>query len=299
VSIRIFFCYAHEDEAFLNKIKAHLVPLQRQGLIDLWHDRDISAGTVWEQEINSHLETAQIILLLISSDFIASEYCYSIEMKLAIERHERGEARVIPVILRWVMWKQTPVGRLQALPKDGKPIMDRELYTQDYALCDVAEGVYKVVAELNSKFPNPLSAQLPEPEIGPDIQKDNPNIIDLSIEVARQIGADKHPICLADLHTAYLYANPGITKGIMRNSFDAAINYHCINMRSRFPDPRHKQKLASWLSRPLFKRVARARYMLLSPDEISLFHQRVKEGDPRVYEDEFVVDDLVITNLKN
>lgn len=155
MSLRILFCYSHEDEAILNKLKAHLIPLQRQGLVDLWYDRDIRAGTVWEQEINNYLETAQIILLLVSSDFMASEYCYSTEMRRAIERHERGEARVIPVILRWVMWKQTPLGKLHALPKDGLPITD-DRWSQDYALCDVAEGVYKVVGELNSKPSRPL-----------------------------------------------------------------------------------------------------------------------------------------------
>src|SRR5258706_12668328 len=117
--VRIFFCYAHEDEALLNKLKAHLKPLQRQGLIDTWHDRDISAGTDWEREIGEHLNSAQIILLLISPDFMDSDYCYSIEMQRAIERHERGEVRVIPVILRPTLWQQTSLGELQALPTDA------------------------------------------------------------------------------------------------------------------------------------------------------------------------------------
>src|SRR5437763_778051 len=119
MAVKIFFCYAHEDEALLNKLKAHLRPLQRQGLIDVWHDRNITAGTEWEQQITQHLNTAQVILLLISSDFMNSDYCYSIEMKQAIERHERGEARVIPIILRPVYWKKAPFGKIQALPQDA------------------------------------------------------------------------------------------------------------------------------------------------------------------------------------
>lgn len=126
----------------------------------------------------------------------------------------------------------------------------------------------------------------------PDTQKRNLNVINLSIDAARAIGADQHPISLADLHTAYLLANPGIGKGTTRNSFDATINYHTINMRSRFPDPRHKQMPAPWLSQPVFKRVVRARYMLLSPDEVALFHRLVEKGDPRIYEDEYDIDDL-------
>src|SRR5947209_947894 len=89
--LEIFCCYAHEDEALLNKLKTHLKPLQRQGLIDVWQDRDISAGTQWEQEINKHLDEADIILLLVSPDFIASDYCYNIEMKRALERDKRKD----------------------------------------------------------------------------------------------------------------------------------------------------------------------------------------------------------------
>src|SRR5690348_3042969 len=100
MAIKIFFCYAHEDELFLDKLKKYLSPLQRQGLIDVWYDRDISAGQEWEPELIKHLNKAQIILLLISPDFMNSDYCYSIEMKRAIKRHEHREATIIPVILR-------------------------------------------------------------------------------------------------------------------------------------------------------------------------------------------------------
>lgn len=135
-----------------------------------------------------------------------------------------------------------------------------------------------------------------EREIGsasiPDTQRRNLNVIDLSINAAREIGADQHPVSLADLHAAYLRANPGIGKGTTQDSFGATINYHTINMRSRFPNRSHKQKPTSWLTRPVFKRVAYGRYMLLSPDELALFHRRVEEGDPRIYEDEYDIDDL-------
>ena len=148
--VTIFFCYAREDEALLNKLKIHLRPLQRQGLIDLWYDRDINAGAEWEQEIEKHLDTAQIILLLVSPDFMDSEYCYSIEMKRALERHARGEAKVIPIILRPVYWHGEPLGKLQALPTDGKPVTDLTWHDQDRALYDVTAGIYKVVMQLTS-----------------------------------------------------------------------------------------------------------------------------------------------------
>src|SRR5260370_8754597 len=153
MSVSIFFCYAHEDEALLNKLKAHLRSLQRQGLIDVWHDRDISAGTEWEQEIKKHLNEANIILLLVSPDFMDSDYCYSIEMKRALERHQHGEARVIPIILRRVYW-QGILGTLQALPTDAKPV--RSWPDVDEALFDVTEGIGKVVVQLG--LPKPFSS---------------------------------------------------------------------------------------------------------------------------------------------
>jgi hypothetical protein len=148
---KIFFCYAHEDEPLLKKLKSHLRSLQRGGLIEVWHDRDSSAGTEWEQEIKAQLNTAQIILLLVSPDFMDSDYCYGIEMKRAMERHERGEARVIPVILRRVYWEGAPFGKLQALPTDAKPITSHEWQSQDDAFYDVAKGVREAIEHLTPK----------------------------------------------------------------------------------------------------------------------------------------------------
>jgi TIR domain len=93
---------------------SHLSNLRRQGVIREWHDRKIGSGTEWAKEIDEHLNSAEVILLLISSDFIASEYCHEIEMKRAMERHESGEARVIPVILRSVDWSGLIFSKLQA-----------------------------------------------------------------------------------------------------------------------------------------------------------------------------------------
>jgi len=152
-TVKIFFCYAHEDEALLNKLKTHLKPLQRQGFIDVWSDRNISAGAEWGREIDKHLNTAQIILLLISPDFMASDYCYSIEMKQAIERHERGEAKVIPIILRPVYWQGAPFSKLQTLPTNAKPVASSKWRNWDEAFFDVAESIRKVVEQQNFSIP--------------------------------------------------------------------------------------------------------------------------------------------------
>src|SRR5438309_613240 len=142
--VEIFYCYTHKDEALLSKLKTHLKPLQREGLIETWYDRNISAGAEWERDISEHLNTAQIILLLVSPDFMDSDYCYGIEMKRAMERHDRGEARVIPVILRPVYWQGEPLGKLQALPTDGKPVMSALWHNVDEAFLDVTQGIRTV-----------------------------------------------------------------------------------------------------------------------------------------------------------
>src|SRR6266581_3119152 len=158
--VKIFFCYAHEDEQLLNKLKNHLFPLKRTRLIDVWHDRDISAGTDWEQQIKSHLNQAQIILLLVSPDFMVSDYCYGIEMQRALERHDLGEARVIPIILRYVYW-QGVLGKLQALPTDARPI--KSWPDLDEALYNVTEGIRKVIEEITPKSSPPSPVLSPQP----------------------------------------------------------------------------------------------------------------------------------------
>ena len=118
----LFFSYSHADEDLRDQLEMHLSALKRQGLISSWHDRRITAGSEFAAQIDQHLDAADLILLLISPNFIASEYCYDLEMTQAMERHRNGEARVIPVILRPCDWHDLPFGRLQAVPKDGKAI---------------------------------------------------------------------------------------------------------------------------------------------------------------------------------
>src|SRR5581483_1431291 len=150
--VKIFFCYAREDEALLNKLKSHMRPLQRQGLIDVWHDREILAGADWEQEISHQLDTSDIVLLLISSDFMKSDYCYGKEMQRALERHAKEECVVIPIIFRQVYWQEV-LGKLQALPKDGKAVTT--WYDQDDALYNVVIGIRKVIEQILRQDVNP------------------------------------------------------------------------------------------------------------------------------------------------
>lgn len=144
-TIIIFLCYAMRDLPLAKRLRRHLQMLQRQSPIDMY-DRNIDEGMEWERQIDNRLNSAHIILLLVSPDFLNSDYCYSIEMERAILRHEHGEARVIPIILRPVYWEKTPFAKLQVLPEDAKPLTSwRDI---DGAFFDLTRSIYKVVQEL-------------------------------------------------------------------------------------------------------------------------------------------------------
>lgn len=142
--VEVFFSYSHKDESFREQLEIHLSMLKRQHLIKPWHDRMITAGDEWKGQIDKNLDSAEIILLLITANFLASDYCYDIEMKRAMERNEVGEARVIPIILTPVEgWMYSPFAKLQVLPKDGKPVTRWD--DRDEAFVNVAEGIRKSI----------------------------------------------------------------------------------------------------------------------------------------------------------
>src|SRR5262249_33791208 len=118
-SVEVSFSYSHRHEALRDQLADHLSVLRRNGVINAWHDRRITAGDEWRSQIDAHLESADIILLLVSASFLASDYCYDIEMKRALEHCNAGAARVIPIILRPVDWHGGPYAKLQALPRDA------------------------------------------------------------------------------------------------------------------------------------------------------------------------------------
>lgn len=144
--IRVFFCYAREDDDLRRELLRHLSILRHSEMISAWYDGEIIAGQEWEKEITSHLASAQIVILLVSPSFLASDYCYNIEMKHALERHDAGEARVIPVILRPVDWEGAPFARLQMLPRDAKPVT--KWTERDEAFVSVAQGIRSAVIDL-------------------------------------------------------------------------------------------------------------------------------------------------------
>ncbi len=158
-AITVFISYAHEDETLLQQLHTHLSSLTRQGLIATWYDRQLVAGTDWAGEIDAHLEQASIILLLVSADFIASRYCYEVEMKRALERHKAGQARVIPIALRPADWKGMPFASLHALPTDARAITTWT--NQDAAFVDVAAGIRRAIEDLSQLPASTARAALP------------------------------------------------------------------------------------------------------------------------------------------
>jgi hypothetical protein len=142
-AISLFSSYAHKDEALRDELDTHLALLRNQGTISSWHDRSIPVGSEWDAEISENLESAQIILLLVSANFLASEYIWGKELKRAMERHEAGEARVIPITLKPCDWHSAAFGKLQALPKGAKAVT--KWSDRDEAFTDVALGIRKTV----------------------------------------------------------------------------------------------------------------------------------------------------------
>jgi internalin A len=147
--IHVFISYSHRDDDFRKELQTHISLLQRRSLISTWDDRRIAAGDDWKSEIDDAIERAQLILLLISADFVASEYCYDVELQRALERHHSGTARVIPIIIRDTNFRDAPFAKLQALPTDAKAVT---LWAnRDTAWRVVSEGIERAVIEMTTR----------------------------------------------------------------------------------------------------------------------------------------------------
>jgi hypothetical protein len=144
--LSLFVSYAHNDEGVKTELLKHLRPLERMGLIAEWHDRKLKAGEEWDRVISENLRKADIVLLLISVDFINSKYCFDVELEEALKMHEQGHARVIPVLVRKCLWSPMPFAKLQSLPKDGTAVNSWK--DADEALTNVADGIRVVAEEL-------------------------------------------------------------------------------------------------------------------------------------------------------
>lgn len=144
---RVFISYSHIDEALRDELEVHLSMLKRQGLVDVWHDRRLLAGDQLDWTISKELDEADVILLLISPNFLASDYCYKIEKGRALKRHQEGTARLISVILRPCDWTHTDLAQFLVTPKDGRPIT--QWPDRDEAFLDVTQKIRRAIEALD------------------------------------------------------------------------------------------------------------------------------------------------------
>ncbi len=159
--MNVFISYAHADEPFLRSLLEHLALLRREGKIDTWHDREIAAGEEWRGQIDQHLQQADLVLCLVSSAFVASDYCWDVELREALARHQRGEARLVPIIVRPVSWQSSSLGELQALPTGGKPVAS--WHDRDAAWLDVEQGLRALLDEPRTAASPAPAKPPPEP----------------------------------------------------------------------------------------------------------------------------------------
>lgn len=139
----LFFSYSHKDETLRNELEVHLAMLKREGAIEAWHDRKIVAGDDFGKSISAEMEKADVILLLVSPDFLASQYCYEVEFQRAMERHSTGSARAIAVILRPCEWQQAPLAKFLVTPTDGKPVT--KWPDRDDAFLDITKQIRRAL----------------------------------------------------------------------------------------------------------------------------------------------------------
>lgn len=167
--MKAFISYSHKDEMALERLHTHMAVLRREGKIETWFDREILAGGDLDAEIDEQLESCGLFLLLVSPDFLASDYCVGREMERALERHHAGEAQVVPIIVEPCDWKSTPLRKLKALPRDGKPIS--EWTNENNAYIDVIKELRRVMEADEIPLPMPEKAAAPSRSPWPDTRR--------------------------------------------------------------------------------------------------------------------------------
>lgn len=150
--VTAFLSYSHKDESYRETLETHLAALRRQGRLDAWHDRKLLPGDAFDDVIAAEVERADLVILLVSPDFIASDYCVEKELARALERHAQNQCVVVPVIVRPCDWHEMPFGRLTALPTDGQPIATAE--NEDAAFLDVVKGLKLLIGHVAGSAKN-------------------------------------------------------------------------------------------------------------------------------------------------
>jgi hypothetical protein len=175
---KIFISYSHLDETFKAQFTQHLKSLERTGEIEVWHDRQLMGGDDFAGKIDANLSQADVVLLLVSANFIASDYCHEVEMRTALERHEKGQTVVVPVILDFCNWHSSPFGHLTAIPPDGREITRFPNFNEGFNL--VVRELSRLVKEINSRH-----SVTPTPSLAVEastIIEDKPRSVNLTLK---------------------------------------------------------------------------------------------------------------------
>ncbi|MDE5454899.1 TIR domain-containing protein [Bradyrhizobium sp. CSA112] len=170
---KAFISYSHRDEVFRQELETHLAPLRRQGLLSVWHDRRITAGDALDDAISEHLESADLILMLISADFVASDYCYAREMTRALARHDAKAARAISIVCRPCDFHGLPFARFVMLPTDAKAVSSWA--DRDAAWVDVVRGIRRAL-EATTAAQEPQAHTTLEADVRPTLAAERPRL---------------------------------------------------------------------------------------------------------------------------
>jgi DNA-binding FadR family transcriptional regulator/class 3 adenylate cyclase len=221
---RVFLSYSHGDNRLRDRLDDHLAPLKRDSSVIAWDDREISAGQDWRKEIGIQLEKSDIIILLVSSRFLSSDFCWHVETQRALERDAIDAARVIPVILSACDWQGSPLGRLQALPSGGKPVANWGDVNK--ALENVVTGIRRVIAELKTLRAQPQVAT----RASATEHLEKLDFMDYFPVVLTSAEEHRIAVCFADIRNFAQLAHSGDarTNGSIREvltAFFAALNY--------------------------------------------------------------------------
>jgi hypothetical protein len=220
----LLFSYSHKDEDLRDELEIHLSALKRQKIISTWHDRRIDAGEEFDEEINENLERADIILLLVSHYFIASDYCYNTEMKRALERHHSGDAIVIPVILSPCDWHDLPFGKLLASSKEGKPIT--KFPDKNDGFLEVTKAVKVAAKKIHSKQKQTEIINNSDDIVVPKIKS---NIRSSNLRIKKQFTDHDRDIFLSDAFEYMANFFEGSLKEIEKRNQDINTNFKRIN----------------------------------------------------------------------
>jgi hypothetical protein len=164
---RAFYSYSHQDEEWRKKLGTYLKPLVRGKLMEEWHDRKIQPGTDWNTEISEQLAQANLIFLLVSEEFLASDYCFGVEVEAAMERVKEGSATVVPILLKPCLWDVSPFSNLQFVPRDSEPILSWD--KPEEAFVKVAREIQALVTKAPPEPVAPQAAASTDP-VGASLQ---------------------------------------------------------------------------------------------------------------------------------